>query len=198
MQRRSRETEAENDAAQRTHLSLAARHRDVDEAPGVRESLLCPTLGGLLLLLGFDLASTASVSPTLVDARSEQETGSVKRHARRTASTTLHPYLWRGRAHFAGTSERAVHFTHTCGAAVDLSDSRVCGAGGWTSLVVCGNLSDVNFRFAASRISSGSRGCDSLKAYLEMRELLRMADVVWMVLDRQAGGGVCSQGLTLS
>ena len=143
MQGRSGETETEDDAAKRTHLSLAARHRDVDEASSVRKSLLCPSLGRLLLLLGFDLAGKTSVSLLWSMQEASRKAGSAKRHARQTWSTTLHHYLWRGRAHFAGTRERAVHFTHICGAAAELCDSWVRGAGGWASLVDCGDMSDM-------------------------------------------------------
>lgn len=37
------------------HLSLATGHGDVHETAGVRDSLLCAALGGLLLLLGLNL-----------------------------------------------------------------------------------------------------------------------------------------------
>ena len=39
------------------HLSLATSHGDVHETAGVRDSLLCAALGGLLLLLGLNLGS---------------------------------------------------------------------------------------------------------------------------------------------
>lgn len=42
----------------RVHLPLAAGHGDIDEAPGVCDSLLRAALWGLLLLLGFDLRLT--------------------------------------------------------------------------------------------------------------------------------------------
>jgi len=37
------------------HLSLATGHGDVHETAGVRDSLLCAALGGLLLLLRLNL-----------------------------------------------------------------------------------------------------------------------------------------------
>jgi len=39
------------------HLPLSSSHCHVDESASVTDSLLCPTLGRLLLLLGFDLWS---------------------------------------------------------------------------------------------------------------------------------------------
>lgn len=39
----------------KAYLSLATHHRNIDESAGVLNSLLRSALGGLLLLLGFDL-----------------------------------------------------------------------------------------------------------------------------------------------
>jgi hypothetical protein len=51
------------------HLPLAAGHGDVDEAAGVLDALLRAALGGLLLLLWFDLFHIhQSASPSLKEA----------------------------------------------------------------------------------------------------------------------------------
>ena len=84
----------------RIHLPLAAGHGDVDEAAGVRDALLRPALGRLLLLLWFDLPQSSFISTSL---------------GVHLSICVVICYLWSLRLDFARTGEGAVDFAHDCG-----------------------------------------------------------------------------------
>ena len=89
-----------------THLPLATSHGDVDESPRVGYSLLRPTLGSLLLLLGFNLSYIKSVHTVTISDSKALEARSVEENAGGNS------YLWSLRLDFACTGEGSVNFPH--------------------------------------------------------------------------------------
>lgn len=95
-----------------TYLPLAPSHCNVDKSPGVGDSFLSSTLGGLLLFLRLDLIKEHFHQCLLVP-KSSQELVLFNKPTCFSCVESL-PYLWSLRFDFAGTGQGSVDLTHSC------------------------------------------------------------------------------------